>query len=177
MSLQLSKASSGGLYVSVWIEIAIAAVIIVIAGALLFSHWREGKRLGSSEPAEPGTSQQDWRYRWARVKRRKQSSFLIGLLGVVLIVDAFLQQIGAAALWKILVITLAVVLTFWIAILAFADILATQRHFSQLRQQLFHEEARFLAQLRDAKTKARDQSGANSGNGKAFRGNRTKTSS
>jgi predicted membrane protein len=98
-------------------------------------------------------------------------------VGVVLIVDAFLQQIGAAALWKILVIIFAVVLTFWIASLAFADILATQRHFSQLRQQLLHEEARFLAELRHAKTKTRHQSGANSGNGKAFRGNRTKTSS
>ncbi len=177
MSLQPSKATSGGLYVSVSVEIAIATVIIIIAGTLLLSHWREGKRLGCSEPAEPGTSQQDWRYRWARVKRRKQSSFLIGLLGVVLIADAFLQQIGAATLWKIFVVTLAVVLTFWIAILAFADILATQRHFSQLRQELLHEEARFLAQLRDAKTKARDQGRANSGNGKAFRGNRTKTSS
>lgn len=161
---------------SVWIEVAVAVAMIGVSGALIVSHWQEGKRLGLSEPKESDTLQQDWRYRRARVRRRMQSSSLIGLVGLILLADALLQQMGAAPIWKIAVITVGIVLTLWLGMLAFADILATQRHFGQLRQQLLLEEARFLAELRHAKGKSGNHSGSSSGNGKAPRQNRTKTS-
>ncbi|MGD0899772.1 MAG: hypothetical protein ABR915_18220 [Thermoguttaceae bacterium] len=98
-------------------------------------------------------------YRHRQFVRRMQTSAMLALLGVAILAGQLLtpwlqQQLVFVLFWGgVLVVVL------WLVLLALADIVATQHHFSRLRTDNVVERAKLQAEARRLRAKA------NPGNG------------
>lgn len=85
-------------------------------------------------------------------RRRIQTSAMLGILGVGLFAGELLKWWISSELFFIIYYAAALLLVIWVALLAGADIWATQYHFGQLRQKCLIEQAKLHAEIRRVKS-------------------------
>ena len=128
-----------------WSLILVAVSLLLAAGGLIRSHqraWRAlQQRRGQMEPSE-------YDFRRRQLRRRWQTSAMLGLVGIGMLIGGLLI-VRRAAPQLVVVFWLGVMLlVVWIALLAAADIVSTRLYFSRLRRDYVVEQARLQAQLR-----------------------------
>jgi Flp pilus assembly protein TadB len=134
-----------GIAMEQWSSILVAVSLLLAAGLLTRSHLRAWQTLQQRRPRlEP--SEYDFRRR--QLRRRSQTSAMLGLVGIGMLIGRLLIVWRAAPL-VVVVFWLGVMgLLVWLALLAVADIVSTRLYFSRLRQNYMVEQARLKAQLR-----------------------------
>ena len=113
--------------------------LFVAACALLVMHWRTWR----VAKADAQRDAEQLRFDWLQFRRRMQSSGMIGLVGLGMVVGQFiLAPLLLVGFW-----TAIIGLLVWIVLLALADTLATKQHFSRVRHKNLAEHAREHAAL------------------------------
>ena len=136
---------------------ALMCVLLLVASAMLMrSHRRTWRTHQSEAPAQP----RELDYHRGRFRRRMQSSAMLGLLGIAILVGHFIRPplpvLAVLIFWACVLLLIV-----WLMLLAVADVVSTRMHFSQLRRRFQSEQTRLHAQI-DRMTKSR-------GNGKPGR--------
>lgn len=153
--------------------IGLALLVIVFAATLFYFHWRDWYDLRTREFASTEAGDRERRYRKRRLRRRLQTSGMVGLVGLGMLGAVSLRALGASPLWIISVWSGILILLVWIMLLAVADITETQRHFGRLRQDVLLEQTRFLARARQMMQRSAESPSAEeqtqSGNGRPGR--------
>ena len=114
--------------------------LLLSAAGLMVLHvraWRRAQR----QPLEP----RELDYRRRQFRRRMQTSTLLGVLAVAVLVGPLITEppLLVLAFWgAVLVVVL------WVLLLAAADALATRLHFTRLRDDYLIEQAKLQAEIR-----------------------------
>lgn len=128
-----------------WSSILVAVSLLLAAGALIHSHqraWRTlRQRRSQLEPSE-------FDFRRRQLRRRSQTSAMLGLVGIGMLIGRLLIVWRAPPLVVVVFWGGVMLLVVWLALLAVADIVSTRLYFSRLRQKYLVEQARLRAQLR-----------------------------
>jgi len=128
-----------------WPAVVAAGLLIVCAAALLlwhFSSWRTAKQ----QELEP----RELDYRWRQFRRRMQTSGLLAVLAVGLVVGVFVRRPPLVVLlyWGGMLLLVG-----WLALLALVDWWATKLHFDHLRRDYLIEKARLEVQARQLRAR------------------------
>lgn len=134
----------------------IPLAIVVLSGFLMAWHVRQWRVEQAGDQ-----NADDHRYQRGRFRRRMQSSAMLCLAGVAMVVGQLIRAKEQPSLYVFFWWGVAI-LVLWVMALALADILATRQHIARLKRQRIVEEARLRAELARAN--------APRGNGKPTRG-------
>jgi len=139
----------------------VATLLVLASVGLIVWHVRTWKRSRHAELAE-----RERNFRLRQLRRRVQTSVMIGLLGVAIFAGQLL--LDANTPWKFQVIywigVLALVL--WIALLAVADMTATSLYYSREKSDFVAEHAKLQAALRKARQEEASAKNSRGHNGK-----------
>jgi hypothetical protein len=128
-----------------WSSILVAVSLLLAAGVLIHSHQRAWQSLrqrrGQLEPSE-------YDFRRRQLRRRSQTSAMLGLVGIGMLIGRLLIVWRAPPLLVVVFWGGVMLLVVWMALLAVADIVSTRLYFSRLKQNYMVEHARLQAQLR-----------------------------
>ena len=128
-----------------WSSILVGLLLVFAAGWFVRWHvsaWRAlGERASRLDPEEI-----DFRRR--QLRRRTQTSAMLGLVGIGMLVGRLLIVWRAHPTLILLFWLGVVLLVLWLGLLAVADMVATRYYFSRLRHNYLVEQARLQAQLR-----------------------------
>jgi len=132
---------------------SVAGALLLAALVMLYSHvrsWRNFRQLENADPKE-------WDYRHRQYRRRMQTSALLALVAVALVVGQVLTwwlklPWFTASYWLVVIL-----LVCWMGLLGIADILATKHYYGQLRHHCLVEQAKLRAELN--RTKSREGNG------------------
>ena len=128
-----------------WSWILVSVSVLLAAGGLVRSHHRAWRTLQQRrDQLEP--SEYDFRRR--QLRRRSQTSVMLGLVGIGMLIGGLLIVWRAAPMLVVVFWVGVMLLVVWIALLAAADIVSTRLYFSRLRRDYVVEQARLQAQLR-----------------------------
>ncbi|MCE5303159.1 MAG: hypothetical protein LLF97_08635 [Planctomycetaceae bacterium] len=137
-----------------FLAILISSLLLLVAAVLIVSHvraWRAFQR----EPSE--AEERD--YRWRQFRRRMQTSAMVALLAVAVLVGYGIPPgLVALAFWLGVML-----LVCWLALLAAVDIWATKHYFGRLTHETLVHKLRLEAELRRLQ--------ATEGNGKSHKKN------
>lgn len=127
-------------------SIVVALVLCLSSIGLIAWHIRAWRRL---QQAELGPREQDFRRR--QYRRRLQTSAMLGVLGVAIFIGQLL--LTGEHSWSLLACYWGgvVVLVFWTALLALADMAATGFYYSREKSDSLVEHARLQGELRRAR--------------------------
>ena len=129
----------------------VALILVATSVALIVRHVRVWKRLKKEELDE-----RELNFRRRQFRRRLQTSAMIGLLGVAIVVGQLLLRDAVKPLLKFQVYywigVLALLL--WIVLLAVADMVATSAYYSRERSDLAVGHAKLQIELRKARERA-----------------------
>ncbi len=118
----------------------VSVVLLFCATAWMIGHWRSWRATG-----QQGLADDELKFRWRQFRRRMQTSAMLGLLAVAILVGPLLT----GPPWLVLVFWIGVLLVVvWVMLLALVDIWATKFHFSRLRQAYLKQEAELQAEVR-----------------------------
>lgn len=141
-----------------WPILSFSVLLLVAAAGLMVSHvraWRRAKELADDADAR------ERQYHWRQFRRRMQTSAMLALLAVTLLVGHWITL----DLAHVVVFTVywggVVFLVLWIALLAVADMISTAHHFGRIRQSHLVERATLEAEAR--RIQAARSSGNHSG--------------
>ena len=126
-------------------SILIALVLCVSSAVLIAGHIRTWKRL-QREEMEP--HERDFRRR--QYRRRMQTSALLGALGVAIFIGQLLMT-RVTLRFLVTYWSGVLVLVFWIALLALADMAATSFYYSREKNNSVVEHAKLQGELRRAR--------------------------
>ena len=128
-----------------WSSILVGLLLILAAACFVRWHVRAWRALAARargmDPAEL-----DFRRR--QLRRRTQTSGMLGLVGIAMLVGRLLIVWRAHPTLILLFWGGVVLLVLWLGLLAVADMVATRYYFGRLRQSYLVEQARLRAQLR-----------------------------
>jgi len=131
--------------VELWSSILVGSLLILAAACFVRWHvsaWRAlAARARQMDPTEL-----DFRRR--QLRRRTQTSGMLGLVGIAMLVGRLLIVWRAHPTLILLFWGGVVLLVLWLGLLAIADMAATRYYFGRLRQSYLVEQARLRAQLR-----------------------------
>ncbi|MGA2621317.1 MAG: hypothetical protein ABSF26_27145 [Thermoguttaceae bacterium] len=125
-----------------WSSFLVSLVLLASAAGLMVWHVRSWRsvRGGQLEPREVEFHRRQYR-------RRMQTSAMLAVLGLAILAGQQLTSLlgpkFAGPFWGGVLLLVA-----WMALLALADILATQQHFFRLRNHYLVERAKLQAELR-----------------------------
>jgi hypothetical protein len=129
----------------------VALILVATSVALIVRHVRVWKRLKEEELDE-----RELNFRRRQFRRRVQTSAMIGLLGVAIVVGQLLLKDVDKPLLKFQVYywigVLALLL--WILLLAVADMVATSAYYSRERSDFAVQHAKLQVELRKARERA-----------------------
>jgi hypothetical protein len=116
--------------------------LLLVSGALMFVHWRGWKALRREQLPEA-----EGEYRRRQFRRRMSASGTIGVVGIALFLgDTLIPWIDERAVtltfWLVVIL-----LTIWIALLAFVDIFATKRYIGRISEDQILEQTQLHAEL------------------------------
>jgi len=134
----------------IWPAVVMAGLLLVCAAALIAWHLRAWRVARQEE-----LDQRERDYRWRQFRRRMQSSGLLAVLAVGLVMGVFVRR---PPLLVLLYWGGMLVLVGWLALLAVVDWWATKLHFERLRRDYLIEKTRLEAQAQQLR--------ARSGNGR-----------
>jgi len=124
----------------IWATLPLSLFLLVAAVGLVIWHVRSWRAL-QTEGLEPKQE----RFHRRQFRRRMQTSTMLGILAVGLLVGQWLPA------WPVLVACYwggMLLLTFWLALLALADLAVTRTHFRRMRNDYLVEEAKLQAELK-----------------------------
>jgi len=124
-----------------------------IAAAMLVQHvrvWRMASRDTTLNAAE-----RDFRQR--QFRRRMQSSGMLGVIGLLIVVAQVLMSLRVAPWLSVGTWGIILILLLWLCLLALADILATQAYFGRQRQEVMLEQTKLRAQMRLLKRRPKEE--------------------
>lgn len=129
----------------VWPALLVAGLLISCAAALVWWHlssWRTAK--------QQQLEQRELDYRWRQFRRRMQTSGLLAVLAVGLVVGVFVRRPPLVVLlyWSGMLLLVG-----WLALLALVDWWATKLHFEHLRRDYLIEKARLEVQARQLRAR------------------------
>ena len=128
-----------------WSSILVAVSLVLAAGLLIRAHQRAWQTLQQQRrQLEPN----EYDFRRRQLRRRSQSSAMLGLVGIGMLIGRLLIVWRAPPLVVVVFWVGVMALVVWLALLAVADIVSTRLHFSRLRQDYIVQQARLQAQLR-----------------------------
>jgi len=130
-------------------SILVALVLCVSSAGLISWHLRGWKRL---QATEVGARERDFRRR--QIRRRIQTSALLGILGVAIFVGQLLITWAAPQLVLITYWGGVLLLVLWLTILALADMVATSVFYDREKSHSIVEQARLQGELRRAREQA-----------------------
>ncbi len=136
-----------------WSSILVGLLLIVAAWWLVRLHvegWRELHRRARDMAPE------EYDFRRRQLRRRTQTSALLGLIGLGMLIGRLLivwraPPTAILAYWAGIVL-----LVLWLGLLAVADMVATRLYFTRLRRDYLVERARLEAELRRMKRPQED---------------------
>jgi hypothetical protein len=140
----------------------LATLLGLTSAGLIIWHIRSRQRLAEEELGE-----REREFRRRQFRRRVQTSALLGLLGVAILVGQLLMD--AHHSWRVKVAYWIGVLglVLWIALLAIADMAATSIYYSREKTDFVVQHAKLQAELRKArKEEERGHNGKPGPNGK-----------
>ena len=131
-----------------WISILFGLFLIAFA-VLMLGQNAKAWRLAATDEMEE--RERDFRYR--QYRRRLQANWMIAVIGLAVIVGVWVTEpLMAAAYWLGVVLVVA-----WMALLAVADVVATQMYYGRLRQE--HRDERVLLEAELDQVKRRGSNG------------------
>ncbi len=123
--------------------ILFSAVSLIAAVVLLVSHVRAW-RTYRQQQLDP----EDYDYRRRQFRRRMQTSAMLAILAVALLVGYLLMLWIRSSLFATVFWIIVMLVTCWVALLAMVDIWATKHHFSRMRDRCLVEQAKLQAEAR-----------------------------
>jgi hypothetical protein len=127
----------------IWSTSLISALLLAAALGLMYWNvlcWRK------TQLADLASGELDFYRR--QFRRRIQTSAMLGILAVLIFVGELLTWWINSHVFFIIYWMATLLLVVWVALLAGADIWATQYHFGQLRQKCLIEQAKLHAEIR-----------------------------
>jgi hypothetical protein len=145
---------NGSLPVDIWSLALISSLLLLCALGLMALHVRTWRR-AQQQPLQPD----DLDYHRRQYRRRMQTSAMLGLMAVAILVGQLAtsrieSKLVVCGYWGVVLLMVG-----WVGLLAVADMLATKHHFNRLRQTYLIEQLKLHAELRRIR--------AARGNGKA----------
>jgi len=131
--------------VELWSSILVGLLLIFAAGCFVRWHVSAWRALGE-RASQLDVEEIDFRRR--QLRRRTQTSVMLGLVGIGMLVGRLLIVWRAHPTLILLFWGGVVLLVLWLGLLAVADMVATRYYFGRLRQSCLVEQARLRAQLR-----------------------------
>ena len=123
--------------------IFVSVLLFLAAVGLMVSHVRTWRAFQHAE-----LDAEEFDYRRRQFRRRMQTSAMLGLLAVAMLVG-YVLTLWIRSGWFALTFWIAVMaLACWVALLAAVDIWATKHHFGRLRHHCLLEQAKLQAELR-----------------------------
>ena len=140
-----------------WTSLLVSLLLLLVAIGLMLSHlhaWRRVRRRKSSadDDTETKLEAEEFDYRRRQFRRRMQTSTMLGLLAVAILVGQWLESQTGSPLWELAFWGFVLLLVVWICLLALVDAWATSYHFGRIRQNHTMEQARLQAQVRRAQS-------------------------
>jgi hypothetical protein len=126
-----------------WSSALVSVVLIASAVGLMVWHVRAWHAAQSASP-----DQREIKYRYGQYRRRMQTSAMLGLLGVLIFIGQLAMVWIDSRLFAVIFWGGVLLLLLWMGLLAVADMVATQQHFSRLRTDYLVERARLQAEAR-----------------------------
>ncbi len=135
-------------------SIVVALVLLVSSAGLIAWHVRAWRRLqqGEIEPRERA-------FRRRQFRRRVQTSAMLGLLGVVILVGQALMIWVTSRMFLVIYWSGVLLLVLWVVLLALADMAATVFYYSREKSNYLVEQAKLqgeLRRVRDQEARARN---------------------
>jgi hypothetical protein len=127
-------------------SVLVGLVLCASSGGLIASHIRTWKRLKDEDLDELESEFHRRQYR-----RRMQTSGMLGVLGMAILVGQLLILWVTSSLFILLYWGAVVVLVIWMALLALADMTATGVFYSREKSNSIVEHARLQSELRRAR--------------------------
>jgi hypothetical protein len=120
----------------------VTAILLLAAIAMIVSHVRTWRDFRDAD-----ISDEEFDYRWRQFRRRIQTSAMLGLLSVAILVGYILtlwlrSPTFTAVYWIAIILVL-----FWTCLLALADIWATKHHFGRMHDRCLIEQAKLRAEI------------------------------
>ena len=131
------------------------------SAALIVMHVRAWKRLALDQLDDRAAS-----FHRRQFRRRMQSSAMIGLLGVAILVGQLLLDVVKWPNFNVFYWIGVLALLLWIVLLAVADMVATSAFYSRERTDFALQHAKLQAELRQARKDESRKKGAHGHNGK-----------
>jgi amino acid permease len=123
--------------------ILVSAILLLVAVGLMISHVRSWRAYQKEE-----LDAEDFDYRRRQLRRRMQTSAMLGLLAVALLVGYVLMVWLHSAWFAAVFWTAVMAVACWVALLAGVDMWATRHHFGRLRHECRVEQAKLEIELR-----------------------------
>lgn len=130
--------------------VVLPGAVILLAIGLLVSHWRTWRRQKAQADNEAERS-----YQRRRFRRRMQTSAMLALAGVALIVGQLIPPQTRPSLF-VFFWTGVVLLLFWVVLLALADATATRHHVRRLLRERTTERSQLQDELLRLKRQRRN---------------------
>lgn len=106
-----------------WSTLLAAAALLTVSGTLMVRHllvWRQADHGGLGD--------EEFRFYRNQFRRRMQTSALVGLIGLLMLLDLWVAEVTTrAVLWSIVLL-----LVLWTVLLALSDWLASRLHYDKL---------------------------------------------
>ena len=127
----------------IWSSALISALLLSAALGVMYWHVLSWRR---AQLADLAAGELDFYRR--QFRRRIQTSAMLGILAVMIFLGVLFTWWINSHVFFIIYWAAALLLVIWVALLAGADIWATQYHFGQLRQKCLIEQAKLHAEIR-----------------------------
>lgn len=127
----------------IWSSAVFSLFVIASAAGLLWWHVHSWKR-----HQHDAVTPRDLDYHRRQFRRRMQTSAMLAILGLGIMIGRLLMLLPGAAMFITIYWCGVLALLGWIALLALADVWATRQHFGALRTDFLVEQAKMKAELR-----------------------------
>jgi uncharacterized membrane protein YesL len=122
--------------------IVLAIGLGVASVAMMLSHRRSWQTY-----QEEDVDAEEFNYHRGQYRRRMQTSAMLGILGVAILVGYLLTIWLRSPVFTLICWIVIILLLFWTCLLALIDIGATKFHFSRMRDRCLIEQAKLRAEL------------------------------
>lgn len=130
--------------------ILLGVALLVFSAVLVWTHLRAWR---TAEAAD--LSPRDRQFAWRQFRRRAQTSAMIGIAAIAIMVAPLITS-RASALVSVFYLAGLLLLVLWVILLALVDAIATRRHYGTLQRgelnQLAESNARTRRRQRDGKS-------------------------
>ena len=125
-----------------WFSTLLSLFMFAFAAGMMLLHVRTWRTIREQDP-DP--VERDYRRR--QFRRRMQTSAMLGLLGVAILIGQLVTAPPARPLAFAIFCMVVLLLVVWVCMLAVADVIATKHHFGRLRQTYLVEQAKLKGEL------------------------------